>query len=97
MLGARGRGGEEWVWGGRKQTNKGSGNRDQLGGMGGQKGKPEEQLGIQVSYQIGGSRSQGTPGLGAGRGAHWGQHPLWVTPPVSPPVRISVLSRTLAP
>lgn len=83
--------------GGRKQTNKGSGNRDQLGGMGGQKGKPEEQLGIQVSYQIGSSRSQGTPGLGAGRGAHWGQHPLWGYPSVSPPVRISVLSRTLAP
>lgn len=36
---------------GRNQTNKGSGNKDQLGGMGGQKGKTEEQLGIRVSRQ----------------------------------------------
>lgn len=54
-----------WGWGaGREQTIRGSGNKDQILGIGGgvgwggQKGKPEEQLGIQVSEM----RGLGEPG-----------------------------------
>lgn len=55
ILGARGLGEVEdgLGEGGRKQITKGSGNKDQILGVGGwgwgQKGKPEEQLGIHVS------------------------------------------------
>lgn len=50
ILGARGLGEVKNGCGkGRKQINNGSWNKDQLGGKGGQKGKPEEQLRIQVS------------------------------------------------
>lgn len=56
-----------WGRGGRKQTTKGSGNKDQILGVGGwgwgQKGKPEEQLGIHVS-EVGGGL--GEPGENQG-------------------------------
>lgn len=81
ILGARGLGELEdgpGVGGtGGKQTTKGSGNKDQILGVGGwgwgQKGKPEEQLGNPGVRDEGTRGTRGKPGLSEG----WGQEQVW--------------------
>lgn len=59
---------EGWVWGGQKADQQGFREQKPVGWDGGPKRETRGAIGESMN-QIGGSRSQDMPGLGAGRGA----------------------------